>query len=84
MVHVVMLRGINLGPSRRVPMADLRALLATAGHGDVRTYLQSGNVVLRSDATPEQLEASARALISQRFGFQVPVVVRTRPELAAV
>jgi uncharacterized protein (DUF1697 family) len=82
--HAIMLRGINLGPNRRVPMAELRALFGEAGYADVRTYVQSGNVVLESDATPAELEREAAALISERFGFEVPVVVRTRRELAAV
>jgi uncharacterized protein (DUF1697 family) len=84
MQQVLMLRGINLGPTRRVPMADLRALFADAGYGNVRTYVQSGNVVLDSTATPAELERQAATLISDRFGFEVPVVVRTRRQLAAV
>ena len=79
-----MLRGINLGPSRRVPMAELRALLRDAGYADVRTYVQSGNVVLESTAKADELEGEAAALISKRFGFEVPVLVRTRRQLAAV
>lgn len=79
-----MLRGINLGPTRRVPMAELRALLGEAGYTDVRTYVQSGNVVLGSDAKASDLEREAAALISERFGIEVPVVVRTRRQLAAV
>jgi uncharacterized protein (DUF1697 family) len=82
--QVIMLRGINLGPSRRVPMAELRALFGEAGYGEVRTYVQSGNVVLDSAAKPAELAREAAALISERFGFEVPVVVRTRKELAAV
>lgn len=79
-----MLRGINLGPNRRVPMAELRALFGEAGYADVRTYVQSGNVVLESAAPAADLEGSAAELISGRFGFEVPVVVRTQRELAAV
>ena len=79
-----MLRGINLGPARRVPMADLRALFGEAGYGDVRTYVQSGNVVLESTAKPAELEREVAKLISERFGFDVPVVVRTARQLAAV
>jgi uncharacterized protein (DUF1697 family) len=82
--QVIMLRGINLGPTRRVPMADLRALLTDAGFEDVRTYVQSGNVVLESAAKPAALERETAALISERFGFDVPVVVRTARQLAAV
>lgn len=79
-----MLRGINLGPNRRVPMAELRALFTEAGYADVRTYLQSGNVVLSTSLPGAQLEDEARRLISERFGFDVPVIARTGEELAAV
>jgi uncharacterized protein (DUF1697 family) len=82
--HVLMLRGINLGPRRRIPMAELRALLADAGHEQVTTYLQSGNVVLSSNAASSELEVSVAALIADRFGFEVPVVGRGAHELAAV
>jgi uncharacterized protein (DUF1697 family) len=82
--HVLLLRGINLGPNRRVPMAELRALFGDAGYGDVRTYVQSGNIVVSSEAASDVLERAAAELISERFGFDVPVVARTRDELAAV
>jgi uncharacterized protein (DUF1697 family) len=82
--QILLLRGINLGPNRRVPMAELRALFADAGYGDVRTYVQSGNIVVSSDAGADALEREAGELISERFGFDVPVVARTRDELAAV
>lgn len=65
-------------------MADLRALFDEAGFQDVRTYVQSGNVVLESTAKPAELEREAARLISERFGFDVPVVVRTARQLAAV
>ncbi len=79
-----MLRGINLGPNRRVPMADLRALLTEAGFAEVATYVQSGNVVLASGSGPAELEAEVARLVSERFGFEVPVLARSAAELAAV
>jgi uncharacterized protein (DUF1697 family) len=82
--HLVLLRGINLGPNRRVPMAELRKLFAEAGYGDVRTYVQSGNIVVSSDAKPAELEKECAKLISEHFGFDVPVIVRTRDELAEI
>jgi uncharacterized protein (DUF1697 family) len=78
------MRGINLGATRRVPMPELRSLLGEAGYGEVRTYVQSGNVVLESDASADELERRCAKLIGDRFGFEVPVVVRTQDELAAV
>jgi uncharacterized protein (DUF1697 family) len=83
-VHVAMLRGINLGPKRRVAMADLRTLLTDAGYGDVRTYVQSGNVVLTSSAKAAAVQRELRTIISARFGFDVPVIVRSAAQLAAV
>jgi uncharacterized protein (DUF1697 family) len=67
-----------------MPMAELRELFTGAGFEDVRTYVQSGNVVLSSDADPEQLERRSEQLIAERFGFEVPTVVRTRDQLAGV
>jgi uncharacterized protein (DUF1697 family) len=83
-VHVAMLRGINLGGFHRVPMAELRTLLTDAGYEDVRTYVQSGNIVLRSPAKAAEVELRLGTLLSERFGFDVPVIVRSRAQLAAV
>ncbi len=84
MVQVVLLRGINLGPHHRISMPDLRTLLEDAGFGDVRTYVQSGNIVLESKLSPDELAGRCEQLISKRFGFQAPAIVRVRDELAAV
>jgi uncharacterized protein (DUF1697 family) len=65
-------------------MPELRELLSSAGFEDVRTYVQSGNVVLSCDLSPLEVGASAERLISERFGFDVDVIVRTGSELAEV
>lgn len=75
--HVALLRGINVGGHHKIPMADLRALLAARGLRDVATLIQSGNVVFSSDASSPALQDSLAQAISERFGFDVPVVVRT-------
>jgi uncharacterized protein (DUF1697 family) len=82
--QIVLLRGINIGAKRRVAMPALRELLADGGFGDVRTYVQSGNVVLASRKAPTRVGVECERLISAAFGFQVDVVVRTRDELAEV
>jgi uncharacterized protein (DUF1697 family) len=79
----LLLRGINVG-NRRVPMPDLRELLSEAGYQGVSTYVQSGNVVLSTKASPQTLERDAGKLMSERFGFEIPVIVRTHAQLAAV
>ncbi|HEX3693362.1 MAG TPA: DUF1697 domain-containing protein [Solirubrobacteraceae bacterium] len=82
--QIALLRGINLGAHHRVPMAELRAHLTEAGYGDVRTLLQSGNVVLDADERPERLAASLERELADRFDVRSPVVVRTAEQLAAV
>jgi uncharacterized protein (DUF1697 family) len=82
--QILLLRGINLGPNKRVAMPELRALLTDAGFENVRTYVQSGNVVLISQASPDKVAARAEKLIAERFGFDVDVIARTADELAEV
>jgi uncharacterized protein (DUF1697 family) len=84
MEQIVLLRGINVGAHKRIAMPALRDALAEAGFEGVRTYVQSGNVVLSSDLAPERLARKVEKLIVDRFGLEVDVVVRTRDELAEV
>jgi uncharacterized protein (DUF1697 family) len=65
-------------------MADLRELLDGQGYKDVRTHLQSGNVVLSSTLSPRQLERTLERQLAEGFGFDISVLVRTRAELAKV
>jgi uncharacterized protein (DUF1697 family) len=82
--YAVLLRGINVGRAHRIAMADLRDLLSAAGYGEVRTLLQSGNVVLDADQPAGKLTRSVEQALEDRFGFAVPTVVRTADELRAV
>jgi uncharacterized protein (DUF1697 family) len=79
---VALLRGINLGSKRRVAMADLRDLMAELGYEDVRTVLQSGNIVY-TGAKAKARETLETAL-QDRYGFKVDVVLRTMEELHEV
>jgi uncharacterized protein (DUF1697 family) len=81
---IALLRGVNIGPRNRVPMPALRELLADAGFDDVRTYVQSGNVVLSSAKTPAQVSRAVEREIETAFGLDIAVVVRTRAQLAKV
>jgi uncharacterized protein (DUF1697 family) len=82
--HIALLRGINLGSRNRVAMPELRELLEDAGFDDVRTYLQSGNVILSSRASPERVARKCERAIAARLAIDIAVVVRTRDELARV
>jgi uncharacterized protein (DUF1697 family) len=84
MRQIVLLRGINIGPRNRVAMPALRELLTDAGFDGVRTYVQSGNVVLETRRTPALVARACEKAIAAELGLDIPVVVRTRDELAEV
>ena len=82
---VAFLRAVNLGPDNKVPMAELRTLLADAGYDRVRTYIASGNVLFRSgERSAAKLDAQLERAIEARFGLPVRVVVRSASELARI
>lgn len=85
-MHVALLRGINVGTGPRISMADLRDAAAGLGWLDVRTHLQSGNVVFRvgDPGAPAELATALGAAVLARAGFEPSVVVLTAPELATV
>jgi uncharacterized protein (DUF1697 family) len=83
--YIALLRSVNVGTGRKVPMHDLRALFDTLGHANVRTYIQSGNVVFTAKAgAPARVRSSIERAIERDFGFEVAVLLRTRAELAKV
>lgn len=82
--QIALLRAVNLGTRQRIKMADLRDLLVELGYGDVRTYLQSGNVVLTSAASPAALELELQRQLAAELRIRTQVLVRTRDELADV
>jgi uncharacterized protein (DUF1697 family) len=82
---VALLRGINVGGKNQLPMKDLTAMFTKGGCSDVSTYIQSGNVVFRADADlATRIAPLIQQQIAKRFGLQVPVVLRTRDELAVI
>lgn len=80
--YIALIRGINVGGHKKVPMADLRDVLSGIGFKDVTTYIQSGNVVFQSsENNTKALEDSISKAIKSHFGFNVPVLVKTKQEL---
>ena len=83
--YLALLRGINLGPKNKIAMRDLSEIFRGAGCGDVRTYIQSGNVIFTgSSELSGRLPDLITAQIQKRFGYKVPVMLRTVGELRAV
>jgi len=83
--YIALLRGINVGGNKMVSMAELRALLTKLGFEDVKTVLQSGNVVLRARTQPPaKLEATLEREVEKAFGMKVDFHVRTADEWRAL
>ncbi|MGI5136093.1 MULTISPECIES: DUF1697 domain-containing protein [unclassified Streptomyces] len=83
--YAALLRGINVGGNKKLPMAELRTLVEGLGHSGVRTHLQSGQAVFAADRGDEEsLAVELREAIEKRFGFSVDVIVRDHTYLKAV
>ena len=79
---ISMLRGINVSGQKKVGMKELKELYEAMGFGQVRTYIQSGNVIFEyPDTDRSTLVSKIERGIEGRFGFKVPVVIRTKDEL---
>lgn len=83
--YIAMLRGINVSGQNKLKMDDLRILVASLGHSDVRTYIQSGNVIFANPVDESSdLARSIEQRIADDFGLTVIVLLRTRDELANI
>lgn len=78
---VALLRGINVGGNKMVPMARLREVFGELGYSDIKTYVNSGNVVFGGRKAGQKRIEDA---LEEAFGWRIPVVLRTRAELGAV
>ena len=82
--YIALLRAVNVGGTGKLPMAELRAMCESAGFLGVRTYIASGNVLLRSDISAVQVKAALEEALARYAGKPVGVLVRTGAEMAAV
>jgi len=84
-VFISFLRGINVGGHNKVPMEKLRELCKGLGCEQVKTFIQSGNVVFKAaKCDPASLSAKIEKKVAAEFGFPVAVVTRTAEELGKV
>ncbi len=77
---MVLLRGINVGSTRKVHMADLRAICTKLGWERPETYIQSGNLIVDAAGDAHRVRRVLEPELAARFGFAVDVVVRTVPD----
>jgi uncharacterized protein (DUF1697 family) len=84
--YISMLRGINVGGHKKILMADLRALYKKLKFSNIESYIQSGNVVFdtESKTTPSELAQMIEQAITKKYGFDVPVIIRTPEEIEHV
>ena len=83
--YIALLRGINVGGHKKVPMAELREILTKSGLENVQTYIQSGNVVFKSSQKDAiAIESCMEKTIRDYFDFEVPVMIRTREALKTI
>ncbi len=84
-MYVAFLRGINVGGKNKLPMKDLVEMFVTAGAEDVRSYIQSGNVIFRaSPGIAARLSGQITTQIATSFGYRTPVILRTAEQLRDV
>lgn len=78
---IAILRGINVGGRRKILMADLKSLCEKLGWKDLKSYIQSGNLIFNSTKQNSELELELETAIGENYGFDVPVIVRDSEEL---
>jgi len=83
MKWVALLRGVNLGTRNKVPMAELRTKLESAGYEGVRTYIASGNVLLDGPASRAAVASDLERIVANAFGVSTTTILRKPRELAA-
>ncbi|AVA20798.1 MULTISPECIES: DUF1697 domain-containing protein [unclassified Rhizobium] len=82
-VYVALLRAVNVGGTGALPMADLKALCEETGFTDVKTYIQSGNVLFRSDKAEATVQKDLEKALALKMGKSPGVLLRSRRELEA-
>jgi uncharacterized protein (DUF1697 family) len=82
--YISLLKGINVGGNKKILMADLKQLYETCGCVAVQTYIQSGNVVLQSNLSAQDVSAAVSRAIELRYGFEVAVLCLTHSELEQI
>jgi len=83
--YVALLRGINVGGNNMLPMKDLAAMFTKAGANDVRTYIQSGNVVFRVEREVSgRIPIAVAKAIAARTQLRIPIVMRSAAELRRI
>ena len=82
--YISLLRGINVGGNKKIPMTDLRELYKALKLSNIQIYINSGNVIFDSDDSAQNIKSKLEQAILKKFGFDVTVMIRTKAELEEV
>lgn len=83
--YIALLRGINVSGKNSIKMADLKELLQLQGYTDVLTYIQSGNIIFKSNKIKvKELETQISTAINKKYGYHVNVLIITKEELQTI
>jgi uncharacterized protein (DUF1697 family) len=82
--YVAFLRGVNLGPTNKISMPQLRAMAEDLGYTDVATYINSGNLIISSPKKTAAVEREIAKAIKDTFGRPIDVTVRTQEQLKKI
>ncbi|QAA32464.1 DUF1697 domain-containing protein [Clostridium manihotivorum] len=80
-VYIALLRGINVGTKNRIKMSELKEYFENLGYTNVKTYIQSGNVIFRSELDENQIKEQLESNFEDRFGFSTKMILRSSEEL---
>lgn len=84
-IHLALLRGINIGGHKKVPMANLRETFSTMGFENVRTVLATGNVIFEAEAEdPHTYSDQIASTLEDTYGFRIPVLLRPFSGIAKI
>ncbi len=85
MKYLAILRGINVSGQKKIKMVDLKILFESFDLQNIETYIQTGNVIFESTSIEiPELQHKIESAITQRFGFEVPVQIRTQEEIKTI
>ena len=82
--YIGFLRGINVGGQKKIKMGDLLVVLAQNGLPNVKTYIQSGNLIIPSNEQKDSVRAIIQDCLKNDFGFEVPTIIKTQHEISKI
>jgi uncharacterized protein (DUF1697 family) len=81
---IALLKGINVGGKNIIKMSDLKKAFESLGYTDVQTYIQSGNIIFKSNDNEDTLNSAITQMIEEAFGLSIAVILRDAKEMEQI